>query len=273
MIILNVFSQKDFKIFAYGNRYSEGNVPLYSMVSWQNKCDADWVFNLAFFNFDTAQNRANKCAGRTLQYVSNPSIGDIGYDSTSTPPTPTLVLDSGSKFRGWKLAVQNGIVQTSKLDRATRRARNMNGLTADGRYIHVTTDSQTEVYVASEVTRLVKKLHGTTVRYLFIEDSGGSTQEYSAISKLGYYPEGQRNVATVIGVKRIKPFVFARTLHKGMSGHDVMVLQQALGGIEIDGIFGNGTDKRLKQAQRALGLVADGYAGPLTIRAMGYVYI
>lgn len=269
MIILNVFDQEDFEITVYGNRYSTGNVPLYYPQEWAVKSGADWVFNLAFFNFDTYDNRKKGVAGRTLQYVSNPKIGDIGYDAQAEP-TPTIILQSGSKFRGWKPAVLSGIVQTPKLDKAQRRARNMNGLTADGRYIHAQSDRQTEVFVASEVNRLVKAMYGTTIRYLFVEDAGGSTQEYSAISRLNFQPEGARKVATVICIKRKSIYTFTRTLHKGMSGEDVKVLQSALGGIEVDGLFGAGTDKRLKQAQRALGLVADGYAGKLTYKAMGY---
>lgn len=272
MIDLKVFDQDDYEVFVFGHRYTDGNLPCRSITDWNKVAEADWIFNAFFFNFDNAQNRANHCAGRTLQYASNPKIGDIGYNSLSPAPTPVLVLNSGSKFCGWNLAVLNGVVQTSKLNKTTRRARNMNGLTADGRYIHVTTDRQTEVYVASEVNRRVKALYKTTVRYLFIEDSGGSTQEYSAISKLGYYPEGTRNVATVMGVKRKHLYTFTRTLHKGSSGEDVIMLQMALGGIEVDGIFGAGTDKRLKQAQRALGIPADGWFGPQSAKAMGFLY-
>lgn len=274
-IVLNVFDQKDFDVFVYGHMYTEGNTALGTdcyLPGWQKKYDADWVFNAFFFNFDNYQNRQNKCAGRTLQYCYNPHIGVIGYNASAPAPTPTITLNTGCKFCGWNLAILDGIVQSPRLNKTTKRARNMNGLTADGRYIHVTTDRQTEVAVATEVNRRIKNLYKTTVKYLFIEDSGGSTQEYSAISKLGYYPEGQRAVATVIGVRRKSLYIFTRTLHIGCRGEDVMVLQQALGGIEVDGIFGLGTASRLRQAQKALGLTADAYFGPMSAAAMGYGY-
>lgn len=271
MIVLNIFDPKEYDIQIIGHRYQLGNtLPLRSMTDWAEKSKADWVFNFAFFNFDTPANRKIGAAGRTLQYCHNPEIGDIGYDAQSPMPTPTLSLPNGNRWRGWKLAVLNGITQSSKLDKTTRRARNMNGLTDDGRYIQVTTDRQTEAYVAGQVVNLVKKLYGTGVKYLFVNDAGGSAQEYSAISKLGYYPEGRRNVATVTAVKRKEPYTFHRQLSLGKRGDDVRILQAALGGIEVDGSFGFGTLSRLKQGQRAAGVKADGYFGPISAAAFGY---
>ena len=271
MIIVNVFDPKEWDIRVVGNKYQEGNTfPLRSVRNWGDMTNADLVFNFAFFNFNTATNRYNNCAGRTLQYCHNPNIGDIGYDSSSPAPTPTIMLPNGCRWRGWKLAVLNGITQSAKLDKSTRRARNMNGITTDGRYIQVTTDRQTEVYVAAEALRQVKLHWNTNILYLFVNDSGGSTQEWSNISKLSFNPEGLRDVATVFALKRKAEMGFTRQLSYGMTGDDVKLLQQALGGIEVDGYFGRGTNNRLKQAQRALGLKADGYFGPLTAKAMGF---
>lgn len=273
MIILNVFDQEDYDVFVYGNPYSTGNIPIDCYPSgWQKKCSADWVFNLAFFNFDNYKNRLLNCAGRTLQYCYNPNIGVIGYNSGQTLSMPTIMLDSGSRFAGWKWAIKDGIVQSSDLDKTSRRARNMNGLTTCGKYIHVQSDRQTEAFVAGEVNKRIKALYKTSIKCLFIEDAGGSTQQYSAISKLEFAPEGRRAIATVIGVKRKAAYTFTRTLYKGLQGNDVMILQQALGGIEIDGSFGPATDRRLRQAQKVMGLTADGYAGPMTIKTMGYGY-
>ena len=267
MIIVNVFDPKEYDIFVYGNRYSPGNVPLRSMKQWAEKAGADIAFNLAFFNFDTNVNRALNCAGRTLQYVHSPTIGDIGYDDAVGGRSPLIELDNGNRWRGYGVFVKNNMVTNAS--RSGRRARNMDGLTADGRYIHVTSDSQTEYYVAAYTINFVKKHYGTTVKLLLKEDSGGSTQEYSAISKLGYYPEGQRNIATIVGIKRKEPYVFKRVLRFGSRGEDVYMLQRLLGGIEVDGSFGYGTLKRVRQAQTALGLSSDGIAGPITLGKIG----
>jgi putative chitinase len=53
-------------------------------------------------------------------------------------------------------------------------------------------------------------------------------------------------------------------LKKGMRGEGVKMMQEALG-IGADGIFGAGTEAKLKEWQAANGLVADGIAGPSTL--------
>ena len=54
------------------------------------------------------------------------------------------------------------------------------------------------------------------------------------------------------------------TLRKGMRGDGVKAMQEALG-IGADGVFGPGTERKLKEWQAAHGLVADGIAGPETL--------
>ena len=52
-------------------------------------------------------------------------------------------------------------------------------------------------------------------------------------------------------------------LRKGSRGEGVKLMQEALG-IGADGIFGPGTERKLKEWQAANGLTADGIAGPAT---------
>lgn len=59
-----------------------------------------------------------------------------------------------------------------------------------------------------------------------------------------------------------------KTIRKGDRGEDVRSLQSVLG-ITDDGIFGEQTEKVLKEWQFAHGLVADGVAGPKTWAALG----
>lgn len=267
MISVFVFDKKDYDIFVWGNRYSEGNITnLHTVEEWCKITESDWCFNEAFFNFVNAQNSRNNCSGRTLQYLSNPEIGDIGYGDRTE-----RILVGKCVITGWKYAVKNGLTQRG-LDGSTKRARNMDGVTADGRYIHVVSDRQTETYVAAYTINEIRRLYGTTVKTLFVQDAGGSASMYSNISKLSFYPEGARRVPSVICVKRKTFQTFARTLHRGVNGDDTMLMQMTLGGIENDGIFGAGTDKRLKQAQKALKIPADGWFGPQSAKAMGYIY-
>jgi putative chitinase len=53
-------------------------------------------------------------------------------------------------------------------------------------------------------------------------------------------------------------------LRKGSKGEGVKMMQEALG-IGADGIFGPGTERKLKEWQAANGLTADGIAGPATL--------
>ena len=53
-------------------------------------------------------------------------------------------------------------------------------------------------------------------------------------------------------------------LRKGCRGEGVKMMQEALG-IGADGIFGPGTERKLKEWQTSKGLVADGIAGPATL--------
>jgi peptidoglycan hydrolase-like protein with peptidoglycan-binding domain len=57
-------------------------------------------------------------------------------------------------------------------------------------------------------------------------------------------------------------------LKKGLAGEPVRRLQAKLG-VKVDGDFGPGTEKALKDWQKANGLAADGIAGPDTFMAMG----
>lgn len=50
-------------------------------------------------------------------------------------------------------------------------------------------------------------------------------------------------------------------LKRGSSGYQVKVLQKLLGKLEIDGIFGNDTENRVKQYQEQNKLGIDGIVG------------
>ncbi|WP_158607676.1 peptidoglycan-binding protein [Flexivirga caeni] len=58
-------------------------------------------------------------------------------------------------------------------------------------------------------------------------------------------------------------------LSYGSTGSLVMVAQQRLGGLQVDGIFGPLTLARVKAFQSSKGLVPDGIIGPLTWNALG----
>jgi peptidoglycan hydrolase-like protein with peptidoglycan-binding domain len=57
-------------------------------------------------------------------------------------------------------------------------------------------------------------------------------------------------------------------LSNGTEGRQVALLQSALGGLKVDGVFGPETEAAVRSFQASRGLTADGVVGPLTIAAL-----
>jgi peptidoglycan hydrolase-like protein with peptidoglycan-binding domain len=57
-------------------------------------------------------------------------------------------------------------------------------------------------------------------------------------------------------------------LENGNEGRQVRLLQQALGGIKVDGVFGPETEQAVRNFQASNGLTVDGIVGPLTSAAL-----
>jgi peptidoglycan hydrolase-like protein with peptidoglycan-binding domain len=57
-------------------------------------------------------------------------------------------------------------------------------------------------------------------------------------------------------------------LSSGAEGRQVQLLQQALGGITVDGVFGPETEEAVRKFQASKGLSVDGIVGPLTSAAL-----
>lgn len=243
-----------------------------TLKKWSEDNNADLTWNLCFFNMNTAAARKADAVYNTIQYMRISRLGgDVSYGGTAS----RIFIPNGDKVAPWKDAIVNGVVKTGNLDKTTRRSRNAFGTLANGKYIVVqTTYGYTETAMCTYVNTYVKTNYKTTISFLGIFDAGGSTGCYSGISKGLFAPEKEgtngRPVSSVLCAKR-KPTAtkVTRTLTKGCKGDDVKILQQVLGGIEIDGSFGTGTKNALIAAQKRLGLTADGSCGPLTRKALG----
>ncbi|NNG40716.1 hypothetical protein HJ588_15735 [Flexivirga sp. ID2601S] len=79
---------------------------------------------------------------------------------------------------------------------------------------------------------------------------------------------GQRSSASTSGVRTAAPTTVV-TVRYGSTGSYVKTVQQRLGGLAVDGIFGTRTLAKVKTFQSAHRLVADGIVGPLTWTALG----
>lgn len=63
-----------------------------------------------------------------------------------------------------------------------------------------------------------------------------------------------------------------RNLKKGCKGEDVKKLQKALGGLTVDGVFGNKTVSKVKTYQKKKKLTADGVVGKNTAHVLGWTF-
>ncbi len=57
-------------------------------------------------------------------------------------------------------------------------------------------------------------------------------------------------------------------LSSGAEGRQVQLLQQALGGVQVDGVFGSETEEAVRRFQASKGLTVDGIVGPATSTAL-----
>lgn len=233
-----------------GQKYKSNTVK--TVKEWGTQYNADLCFNLGLFDMRT---------GEGYTYVHNEI--DFGYGGKSDD----VWINPTNCCRGYSDAIKFGNICVN-YPMGGKRTRNGIGITTDGYVIIAQSSHATyEVAFAKAVNEYVIK-QGKKVKQFVLQDGGGSTSSYSARSKLGFYPEGTRRVATVTCVWLNLPEV-TRNLSLGKRGDDVKVLQTVLGGLEIDGNFGLNTRKRLIAAQKALGLKADGSCGPITRRALG----
>lgn len=279
--IVHVYDPKEWDVWFAGAPYnSTGNSYAKPLKDWALIEGATLCFNLAFFNLGTHDAYKKGVAYRTLEYVKG-LHGVLGYDSGHTKEH--IALPNGCECGGWKLAIKEEVLQTGGLDPKIR-ARNMNGLTADGRYIHIQSTSRTsEIACANYANKYLKKL-GTTIKTLLVQDAGGSTGCYSALShtltaaeKEGYLG---RSVVTVVCVKPKKGLIIPIDRRLRMTrnkngytciGSDVAWLQSMMG-IENDGVYGSGTRAAVIKMQKALKIAADGIVGPQTVKAIKKFY-
>lgn len=70
----------------------------------------------------------------------------------------------------------------------------------------------------------------------------------------------------------IGSYNLTRLLKYGTRGEDVKELQNTLGGLAVDGIFGKNTRARVRSFQSNHGLAVDGIVGKNTAHALGWLY-
>ena len=76
----------------------------------------------------------------------------------------------------------------------------------------------------------------------------------------------------IIPPEWVEKYNLTRLLKKGKAGEDVKELQKTLGGLIIDGIFGDKTKNKVKSFQKSKGLTPDGIVGKNTAHALGWLW-
>lgn len=101
----------------------------------------------------------------------------------------------------------------------------------------------------------------------------GNTNNSSGLSNsVALKTRSKAYIAGVVRLPYVDKFNLTRILKKGCKGDDVKELQKALGGLTVDGIYGENTKKRVKQFQKVKKLTADGIVGKNTAHALGWTF-
>lgn len=170
------------------------------LKQWAEEENADYVFNLAFFNTTgIGCDKYGVIKGRTLTYLKAKGY-DVGYNSGSAT-VERIEINKDNICGGYKLSINAGKAMPVSI--IGLRTRNANGILKDGRYFHVqgvtlTTERAMQAYMLSNYD----------VALMLIQDSGGSTSFYDRKKGVLLANEGKkenkngRPVASVVCVKQ-----------------------------------------------------------------------
>jgi hypothetical protein len=182
------------QVWFAGTPYGASHKPLKTLKTWAEEENADYVYNLAFFNSSgSGSDQYGVIKGRTLTYLKGKGY-DIGYGGTSEK----ITIDLRNICAGYKLAIKDG--KKKSVSVIGKRCRNANGLLKDGRYFQIqSVTTSTESAIRDHMYK------NYDVSLMLIQDSGGSTGFYDrkkdvllAGEKEGTYG---RAVASVVCVK------------------------------------------------------------------------
>lgn len=196
-IRIDVYDRSEYDIWFAAAPYTASAKPAKTLKAWAQEQGADITYNLAWFNMvGKGNDQYGVIKGRTLQDLRCNGVM-CGYGGTAE----RLTLDSGNYVSGVKVAIKDCVVQKGlTTSRVNACSRNMCGMLADGRYIHVqSSDGCTE----DEVARYVNGKY--TVALLLVQDAGGSTGMYRAADGYLFAPEREgtngRPVCSVVCIK------------------------------------------------------------------------
>lgn len=82
----------------------------------------------------------------------------------------------------------------------------------------------------------------------------------------------KKYVAGIVLLPYVEQYNLTRKLKKGCKGNDVKELQKTLGGLTVDGVFGNKTKAKVTSYQKSHKLKVDGVVGIQTAHSLGWLF-
>lgn len=243
-----------------------GQPVLKTVEQWCKDEKADLCFNLGEFNMPKTgkYEKLSICEviaqGRRISY---------GYGDR----TDLLYINDKNACRGYSYGVRNGAVYLNR-PKGGKRSRNGIGMTTSGNLVVSQSNNATEKDLCTNINKYVKG-KGQTISTFLMEDGGGSTCEYSALSRLKFAPEGGRECATVLCIRVKRPISITHPIYAGCP-KDISTeyVQMILGGIAADRDAQTLTKNRILAAQIALGFpkgMQTGVADYYTLKKMGFL--
>ena len=244
----------------------EGTKTIKTCREWATSENAHLYFNLGVFDMKTGESNCYVKGTHMISDSSGATHGNIGGYSD------ILSINSSNQCKGYSNGIVIGKISINK-PMGGSRTRNGIGITKRGHIIIAQCGHNATEKNFCEAVNAYVSARSQKVDLFLLEDGGGSTQEYSALSKLNFAPEGGRRVATIVCVKFLAlPTVVYPVYKNRPQCNDNLIVQTLLGGLECDGKFGTLSAARLTSAQRALSLPApmqNGIADGLTLHRLG----
>ena len=110
------------------------------------------------------------------------------------------------------------------------------------------------------------------VKVAGINSIEGNTTSGTKSNCVALKSRGKKYVAGVILLPYDEQYNLTRLLKKGCKGDDVKELQKTLGGLTVDGIFGNKTKEAVEKFQKKNKIKVDGIVGKDTAHKLGWLW-
>lgn len=101
---------------------------------------------------------------------------------------------------------------------------------------------------------------------------GNTTNSLGKSNCVAKKSRNKKYIAGIVHLPYDEQFNLTRLLKKGCKGDDVKELQKTLGGLSVDGVFGDKTLAKVKAYQKKHKLSVDGKVGKNTAHSLGWLW-